>query len=177
MTLSNLHIMHGRYILTCLKLYGVSEQDCEDVRQDIYVHLLETKHKIENTYVKGFCAKIARNAAIDYARKNKNTLKTIPFSCNIDNDPAEVIAELDAKSLAKWNEVIGNVNTDRIEKAIELSQEYECKPGVPIYEIIVDLLLGLSLEDIGGKYCITKSAVHQWLQKWYTYLKKEIKNE
>ncbi|MFA7286959.1 MAG: hypothetical protein WC052_04850 [Patescibacteria group bacterium] len=175
MTVERLHISYGGYLLTCLRLYGVPEQECEDVRQDIYLRLLESKRKISDDNIKGFCSKIARDAAVDFKRKSDRTPTMESMSIVDEHGMTSMHPELDAQALARWETMIANPNKERIEQALELAQMYECQPGGPTaYEVIDDLLFGLSMEQIGEKHNVAKATISRWMSDWYVWIKEQL---
>lgn len=167
MTVEQLHIQHGAYLLTCLRLYGVPESECEDVRQNLYLKLLESKTPIEEKIAKGYCATIARNAAIDYKRK---TVSAPPFvSVSSDEDNA-TRPEIDSLAFTDWQRVVSDYDTERIVRALELSQTFVSQGHVPICHILNSLLEGFTLAEIGKEYGVDKATISRWLKDWHLWI-------
>lgn len=175
MDVGTLHTEYGDYLLTCLRLYGVPEQECEDVRSDLYLKLLEKDVAIRDTNVKGFCSRIARNAAVDYLRK-ADRMPTTESMLMVDEEGIEGLhPELNTIAVARWEEITGNPNAERIAEALELSEMYEMQPGGPVArEVIEDLLYGLTLEQIGEKHELSKATVSRWLRDWYKWIGEKL---
>ena len=175
MTLKALHIDFGDYLLKCLRLYGIPEYECEDVRQDLYLKLLENHTDLSCiTQPKGFCSCIARNAAINRSLKIKRT-PIMESITSTDKENHDIdCPELDTLTVAEWEILISNPNTDRIAQALELAQVYECEPGVTAYEVIAHLLCDLTMTQIASKYGLNKSTISRWVRDWRTWINNEL---
>lgn len=175
MTVEKLHTEYGGYLLKCLRLYGVPESECEDVRQDIYLKLLEKKCDLSKVKTpKGFCATIARNAAIDFLRKAGSAPEVESLTVIIDGEE-KLHPGLNKIAVAQWEAIIGNTNMERIQEAIELAQLYDLQDGGPTaYEVIEDLLYGLNMKQIGEKHGVSRHTVSRWLQEWYAWINSQI---
>jgi RNA polymerase sigma factor (sigma-70 family) len=175
MDVGRLHTEFGDYLLTCLRLYGVPDAECEDVRQDLYLKLLEKGRTIRDTSVKGFCSKIARDAAVDYLRK-ADRMPTMENCIVVDEDGVEGLhPELNQMAIARWKEITGNPNAERILEALELSEMYEMQPGGPTArEVIEDLLYGLTQAQIAEKHGLSQQMISKWLRGWYRWIGKKL---
>lgn len=172
MTLTELHNEHGRYLLTCLRLYGVPEQECEDVRQDLYLKLLENETDLTKVrHARGFCSTITRRVAIDWLRKNSRA-PSVESCVVVDENGIEAMhPEIDAIMVSRWESIVANTNVGRIEQALELAQMHDCRPGGPTaHEVVADLLYGLTMEQIGEKHGVNKSTVSRWVKEWYEWI-------
>jgi DNA-directed RNA polymerase specialized sigma24 family protein len=173
----NLHAGYGDYLLRCLRLYGVKPDDCEDARQDIYLRLLESDRDLSTVRTpRGFCAKIARDMAIDHMRKSGRT-PTMEQSIIITGDGfSGDHPELDKIAFRKWGEITDNPNVTRIEQALELAEMYVCDEllEVTAYDLIADLLYGLTMEQVAEKHSVAKSTVTLWLRDWRTWIKESL---
>lgn len=179
MTLAQLHDKHGDYLLKCLRVYGVPKQECEDVRQDLYLKLLEKKTDLTKiTYEKGFCSRITRNAAFNWLRKTRRASTIgnlcVPILIAGEGGAETVRPEMDALATARWQAVVDNPNTERIAQALELAQLYECQPETTAYEVIADLLYGLTLEQIGRKHDVGRMTISRWMQDWHKWINEKL---
>lgn len=174
MTVEQLHKQHGDYLLRCLRFYGVPVCDAEDVRQDIYLALLTRKHDIRDERVRGFCSKIAKNAAESYRRKQE---------CRIDEEPLFLLGPdgcetmhpvVDQLSTERWSEQLGGVASNRIEAAAELATSYIVADGITAFELLSHVIYGLSYEQIADIYNTTPAIVRGWLQRWRKHAREQI---
>lgn len=171
MTLEEMHNNYGNYLLACLRLYGVPEQECEDVRQDLYLKLL--KNKFDLSFIrhpKGFCSCMSHRAAIDWLRKAGRTPPMVSLSISDEESGERSYPELDTMAAFEWGSIVDNPNTERIARAMELAEEYEVQPGLTAQEVINDLLCDLSEEQIGDKYGVSHMTVSRWMQEWYRWV-------
>ena len=174
MTVEQLHTEHGKYILTCLKLYGVPAQECQDVRQDLYLRLLEVDKVIHDDHVKGFCSKIARDMAYDWLRKQSRT-PLMEAVITIDDEGFEGIHPvLTAQTMARWESIVSNANVERIAQALQLALIYEVDPGITAHEVIADILYGLNMTQIGTKHGFSKATVSRWMKEWYAWINAKL---
>jgi len=171
-TVETLHIKHGNYLLKCLRYRGIPEQECEDIRQDIYLKLLKSRRIIYDVNITGLCSKIARDAAADWFRKQNHAPETVSSEGDFGNDEGK---EINAKIVADWQVMMGDSNSNRINQAIELAQIYECATGVTIYEILAYRVAGFSEDDIKERYGVDQATISRWLSKWHTWINKKLK--
>ncbi len=175
MTIEQLHNDFGDYLLLCLRFYGVPMQECADVRQDLYLKLLENKRDLSCVkHPRGFCSKIARDAAIDRLRKTGRTPLMVSLTIPDEEGGERSHPELDTVAISEWEHIVSNPNTERIAEVMELAAEYEVQPGLTAQEAITDLLCDLSQEQIGDKYGVSQSEVSRWLQDWYCWVNTKL---
>jgi len=171
MTIETLHIDYGDYLLKCLRGYGVPAQECEDVRQDIYLKLLENGTDLSTIrQPKGFCSCIAHNAAVDWQRKAKRTPIMESVSIVGDDGCESAHPELNAQAVVAWEVMMGNSKTEYVAQALELARTYECEPGVTIYEVIAGLLYGSTMKQVGKKYGVSHMTVSRWVRDWHRWI-------
>ncbi len=175
MIVEQLHTDYGDYLLKCIQMYGVAEDDCEDVRQDIYLKLLETKRVIRDTNVKGFCSKLARDAAVDYLRKRSRCPTVESLMIVDENGVAGIHPEIDTMMVRNFQSMMGSSNIERIARALQWATEYRVTEDVTAYDIIADLLYGLTTVQIADKYEVDRRTVARWFQKWYKHVRSEEK--
>jgi DNA-directed RNA polymerase specialized sigma24 family protein len=174
MTLTELHTEHGDYLLRCLRLYGVPEQDCEDARQDIYLHLLDQYVEIANTNVRGFCSHLARNEAVNWKRKHDRMPRADQCVC-IDADGfSGEVPEMDQLACKRWDEVADNPNVERIAAALELAKQYQCDPEITAYDLLADLLYGLTIAQIAEKHGVNPDTIKRWVREWRRWVAVEL---
>lgn len=174
MTVEKLHTDFGDYLLRCLRLYGVADDACEDVRQDLYLRLLESQRTIRDTHIKGFCSKITRDAAVDWLRK-ENRAPAMVDCVIVDEDGFEGMhPEIESNIVRKWESAMGDPNIMRISEALGLAQTYWCDPGVTAYDVLADLLYGLTMEQVGEKHGVSKSTVSRWVRDWQKWIKEKL---
>jgi len=170
-----LHVEYGAYLLKCLQLYGVPADECEDVRQDIYLRLLTSKPTLDDRAMRGLCARLARNAAADFRRAKGRQITTVPWP--YDDDPLAIIIE--QRSYDAWKTVVSTSRMEDVEEAFLLTtgHNYECAPNVPMIEILFDLVDGRSHEDIGERFGVNFRTIAKWIAKWRMWVKQQIESE
>jgi len=170
-----LHTKFGPYLLTCLNRYGVPKDDCEDVRQDLYLRLLVAKTEIGPIESKkGLCSYLARNAASDYRRAKGRRVPTV--SCTFtEDDPA--MAEAMQYFITHNLVYAYPVDLERIQLALQvtITNGYECDGRVSILDIIYDLVDGKTYTEIGERFDVNKSTVCRWLNDWRGWLLEAMK--
>lgn len=166
-----LHVEHGAYLLKCLYRYGVPQGECEDVRQDIYLRLLTAKPTLNTSAMRGLCARLAHNAAVDFRRARSRQITTVPWP--YDDDPLAVIIE--QRSYDAWKATVATSRIEDVEEAFLLTTgfNYECAPDVPMIEILFDLVDGRSHEDIGERFGVNFRTIAKWLHDWREWIKQQ----
>ena len=175
MTITQLHKEHGTYLLCCLRVYGVPNAECEDVRQNLYLKLLNNNTKIENTIVRGFCSTICHNAAFSWLR-HKRLAPEIDKLTVLNPEGIEGIHPcINSSDVAKWELLTTNATTGRIYDALVSSESWECQPGGPTaYAVISDLMYGLTMKEIGNKRGVSKATVSRWMTDWRKWINKQL---
>jgi len=164
MTVEKLHREYGKYLLTCLRVRGLSLDDAQDVRQNIYMYLLITKHEIHDEGIKGFCSSIARNAAISF-HEQATTAERNKENCS----GGLMVHELEHLCY----------HDDRILAASRIAAEYHITDGannvVPILDTLLLVAEGISQEQIAEQYGVDHSTVARWLADWYTFINRRMR--
>ena len=171
MKLTTFFEAYNNYLLKCIRMYGVPEQDCQDVLGEVYSRMWEKQIVIRPTGIKGFCATLARNAAYSYLRKLKNE----PCYVQIDDEAfKEGHPSLNNISMKQWSSIIDNPNASRIEEALELAKTYEVQPDLTAFQLIADIMVGLTHEQIGEMYGVQRVTVSRWITGWHRWIKEKM---
>jgi DNA-directed RNA polymerase specialized sigma24 family protein len=171
MTLDQLHREYGFYLLTCLRMYGVPEGECEDVRQNLYVRLIESQYDLTTIRApKGFCATLARRAAIDLHRGWNPTMEPADIVTN-DGDTMDH-PELTRQAMTIWGAITTDSQMSRIERALEEATRFTVAPGITAFDLIIYLIQDMTHKEIAAKFSVTRrETVSGWLKKWYNHAK------
>ena len=164
-----------------LKACSVPVADLEDVRQNLYLKLLESETSVlpENISVR-WLTQICRRMAQDFVAKKETEIDHISFEQNrieTHDDESRVIPTLtDQQSMRTWvNEVTSNAPA-RISSGLELSKTFtvSAEHKVTAYMLIAHLAAGLGEAEIGEFYGVTKQAIDKWLKKWHKHVKQVL---
>lgn len=177
MTLTKLHNDHGDYLLYCLRMYGVSGAACEDVRQDIYLKMLEREtdlSKIDRT-PRGFCSTVCRHAAFNWLRGKRRAPSMESLIVISPTGFEGMHPEVDKHAAETWDRIANNPTGERIREALVLAQLWDCQPGGPTaFDVMADLLYGITMADIGVKEGVSKATVSRWMREWTEWVNLQL---
>lgn len=200
-TIADVHTQYGRLLLMLLRGFGVPADDREDVRQDIYVRLLQQKIDPERC-TPSFLGSVAKSAANMYRRQRygflmcgacgeRYTAKSgVCSACGTPHNKRqdvslvefdedgnlEVNEELEQLAERQWVQAMeDSARHADAYYALDLARLYRCgATDYTAYDLINMLHNGWSHERMATECQVADRTVRKWLREWYKYITKEL---
>ena len=160
----------GDFILSCIwEKYNVqlykfikkrvsNEQDAEDILQEVFIKIQKNIGCLKNdSKMKGWIYKIARNTIIDYYRKSNKNYVNIELHENIENSAEDKL-------------------TANAEIALCLKEMIDCLPKIYKQAIILTKYQNITQKELGKKVGISVSGAKSRVQRGRKRLKEMLLN-